>query len=99
MTVLIMTVLSAFRAEVVRQLEYDDGPPPAWRKSSRSTTGNCVEVAAAPGGGVWVRDSKRRAGPVLDVAPEVWARFVADVKAGRAGAMCAHMPPCGFEGA
>jgi hypothetical protein len=40
-----------------------------WFKSSASASGNCVEVAHLPGGGVAVRDSKNR-----DRAPHVYTR-------------------------
>jgi Domain of unknown function (DUF397) len=40
-----------------------------WFKSSASASGNCVEVAHLPGGGVAVRDSKNR-----DKAPHVYTR-------------------------
>jgi hypothetical protein len=42
-----------------------------WFKSSASASGNCVEVARLPGGGVAVRDSKNR-----DKAPHVYTRAV-----------------------
>jgi hypothetical protein len=52
-----------------------------WRKSTRSTGtgGNCVEVAGFPGG-VGVRDSKDRQGPVLVFDRAAWASFVESVK-------------------
>ncbi|MEU3602689.1 DUF397 domain-containing protein [Streptomyces sp. NPDC006798] len=56
-----------------------------WRKSSRSGSGQgqCVEVAdlTAPSyEAVGVRDSKLPEGPLLMVAPPVFARFVAEVR-------------------
>jgi hypothetical protein len=54
----------------------------AWRKSRRSTGGNCVELAPLPAGGVAVRDSKRPAGPVLRYTAAEWTAFVAGVKDG-----------------
>jgi hypothetical protein len=51
-----------------------------WRKSSYSGNngGQCVEVAAR--GVVFVRDSKDPHGPVLEIAPEMWRKFVRDLK-------------------
>ncbi|WP_031083340.1 DUF397 domain-containing protein [Streptomyces sp. NRRL WC-3549] len=55
--------------------------PPAddltWCKSSYSAGngGDCVEVATTYAS-VYVRDSKRAEGPVLDVGPAQWAAFV-----------------------
>ena len=50
-----------------------------WRKSSYSSDqgGACVEVSAHPLA-VHIRDSKNPAGPVLTVAPDAWAAFVAE---------------------
>ncbi|GGM45591.1 DUF397 domain-containing protein [Micromonospora sonchi] len=49
-----------------------------WRTSTRSVgNGNCVEVATVDGG-VAVRDSKDRHGPVLAFPPSAWCAFVAD---------------------
>ncbi|PWI04642.1 DUF397 domain-containing protein [Streptomyces sp. NWU339] len=49
----------------------------AWFKSSYSAGdgGECVEVAAGSGG-VHVRDSKDKAGPMVSLAPGTWAEFV-----------------------
>ncbi|MFF2508339.1 DUF397 domain-containing protein [Streptomyces sp. NPDC058067] len=59
-------------------------PSPAlhWFKSSYSggNTTECVEVAAAPAG-VRIRDSKRAAGPHLEVSAQAWRRFVATSRA------------------
>jgi hypothetical protein len=52
----------------------------AWRKSSRSAEGNCVEVADDLPGVVGVRDSKDPAGPQLTFTPAAWRAFVAKVK-------------------
>ena len=54
-----------------------------WFKSSHSggTGGDCVEVATNLPGIVAVRDSKDPNGPALVFAPEVWADFIAQVKA------------------
>lgn len=48
-----------------------------WFKSSYSGSegGNCVEVASSPQE-VFVRDSRRMAGPVLTATPAAWAAFV-----------------------
>jgi len=55
----------------------------SWRVSSYTgNTGNCVEVAALPGGGRVVRDTKNRDGDVVAVDASQWARFLAKVKGG-----------------
>lgn len=52
-----------------------------WFKSTRSGTGDCVEVAFVPDG-VAVRDSKDRTGPVLLFTQSEWAALVAGMKDG-----------------
>ncbi|MGH4023987.1 MAG: DUF397 domain-containing protein [Pseudonocardiaceae bacterium] len=52
----------------------------AWRKSSFSNTGNCVEVARGRVG-VLVRDSKDPAGLVLPVTVAGWRAFLVTVTA------------------
>lgn len=58
-----------------------------WVKSSYSggSGDNCVEVAALPGGGFAVRDSKDVNGPVLGFAADDWRAFVRGVKAAEPG--------------
>ncbi|QOC89807.1 DUF397 domain-containing protein [Micromonospora craniellae] len=52
-----------------------------WFKSSRSSdNANCVEVRLA-GGGVGVRDSKDRGGPVLAFGDGAWSAFLHALKA------------------
>ncbi|TDC77513.1 DUF397 domain-containing protein [Streptomyces hainanensis] len=54
-----------------------------WVKSSASMgEGNCVEVAALPGGGVVVRNSRFPEGPALVYTREEMAAFVAGAKLG-----------------
>ncbi|WP_019869340.1 DUF397 domain-containing protein [Salinispora oceanensis] len=54
----------------------------AWRKSTRSQTSNCVEVAPMPAT-VALRDSKDRGGPVLLFARGEWRNFLAATKEGQ----------------
>jgi hypothetical protein len=62
-----------------------------WFKSSYSGNGGqCIEVAAnlvASRGVVPVRDSKNPSGPVLNVAADAFACFVASIQAGEFGAV------------
>ena len=52
-----------------------------WVKSSASTAeGNCVELAALPGGGVAIRNSRFPEGPALVYARAEIAAFVAGAK-------------------
>ncbi len=52
-----------------------------WRKSSRSGVNGCVEVAFVDGG-VAVRDSKDRHGPVLMFTLHEWEAFVGNARDG-----------------
>lgn len=52
-----------------------------WRKSRHSNpSGNCVELAELPVGGVAVRNSRRPSGPVLIYTRAEMAAFVQSVK-------------------
>jgi Domain of unknown function (DUF397) len=54
-----------------------------WRKSTASNpSGNCVEVAALPGGSIAVRNSRFQAGPALVYTRAEVAAFLAGVKNG-----------------
>ena len=53
----------------------------AWRKSTRSGTNGCVEVAFV-GDRVAVRDSKDRGGPVLVFTSHEWEAFVGGLRDG-----------------
>ncbi len=53
----------------------------AWRKSTYSGNGNCVEVAV-PESGMAVRDSKDPKGPALHFTGEAWTAFLAEVTGG-----------------
>ena len=55
-----------------------------WVKSSFSfSNGNCVEVAALPGGSVGVRDSRNPAGPVLRFTRDGWDTFLTGARRGK----------------
>ena len=57
-----------------------------WRKSIRSSSGNCVEIAvSAETGTVLMRDSQHPAGPTLEFDAAVFGEFIAFVKDGEAG--------------
>ena len=49
-----------------------------WRKSSYSSSGNCVEVAGVRGG-IKVRDTKNRDGSVLRFDARTWQRFTREL--------------------
>ena len=54
-----------------------------WRKSKWSNpSGNCVEVAELPGGGVAVRNSRHPSGPALVYSRDEISAFLAGVKDG-----------------
>ncbi|MFI6079082.1 DUF397 domain-containing protein [Actinoplanes sp. NPDC051343] len=56
----------------------------AWRKSTRSDEGNCVEVSPSDSGRhVGVRDTKDRGGSILEFDLNSWKRFIEEVRAGR----------------
>ena len=67
-------------------MEYSDFAPGGvgshWRKSSRSTTTNCVELAGRVPG-VAVRDSKNPDQPLLAFGPRGWSAFAAGTRSGR----------------
>jgi hypothetical protein len=52
-----------------------------WRKSSRSSSGNCVEIASLAGV-IVVRDSKDTAGPVLTFGTKSWRQFLTGIRDG-----------------
>jgi hypothetical protein len=57
-----------------------------WRTSSFSGgQGQCVEVAEAPGGGRYLRDTKDRSRPEHYFTAGEWDAFVKGVKAGEFG--------------
>ena len=51
----------------------------AWRKSTRSGNGNCLETAAVPGG-IAVRDSADQDGPALAFTARAWTAFTTTLK-------------------
>lgn len=53
-----------------------------FRKSGGSDTGGCVEVAAVPGGGVQVRDTKNREGGIQAYTDHEWRVFIEGAKRG-----------------
>lgn len=54
-----------------------------WQKSRRSNpSGNCVEMAALPAGGIAVRNSRDPYGPVLIYTSEEIAAFIAGARDG-----------------
>lgn len=63
---------------IVEALRSRRMPAGGWFTSSYSGAGGqCVEVLFRPGGGAWVRDSKRHGrGPVLRFTAAEWDAFV-----------------------
>jgi hypothetical protein len=53
-----------------------------WRKSARSGSNGCVEIAFVDGQ-VAVRDSKHKDGPVLVFTPREWEAFLGGVTDGQ----------------
>ncbi|MFF7214603.1 DUF397 domain-containing protein [Streptomyces sp. NPDC008238] len=69
--------------------EFDNGVPATdiegavWRKSGRSNpSGNCVELAALPGGGFAMRNSRHPGGPALIYTRAEIEAFLGGVKDG-----------------
>jgi hypothetical protein len=56
-------------------------PSYVWRKSTKSGTGNCVEVSNS-GDSVLVRDSKNRLGGILEFTIHEWEAFLAGARLG-----------------
>ncbi|MFC0101074.1 DUF397 domain-containing protein [Micromonospora marina] len=58
-------------------------PPMRWLKSRRSNpSGNCVELAELPGGGIAVRNSRHPEGPALIYTVDEIAAFVLGARDG-----------------
>jgi hypothetical protein len=58
-------------------------PPVTWHKSRRSNPhGNCVEVAALPGGGFAVRNSRDPEGPALIYTADELTAFIQGARDG-----------------
>jgi hypothetical protein len=54
-------------------------PCSAWRTSTASNSGGCVEVAVVDGS-MLVRDSKNRDGVVLSISSAQWSAFLAHTR-------------------
>ncbi|MBT8227756.1 MAG: DUF397 domain-containing protein [Dactylosporangium sp.] len=58
-------------------------PPLAWQKSKRSNpSGNCVEMAPLPNGGIAVRNSRDPNGPALVYTLDEMSAFIGGVRDG-----------------
>lgn len=67
----------------MNQNPHDTPQDTEFRKSSYSTDQQgCVEVADAPNGGRWLRDTKDRAKPAHYYTAHEWNAFIAGVKDG-----------------
>jgi hypothetical protein len=55
----------------------------AWRVSSYTGNGSCVEVARNLPGIVAVRDSKDRGGPALALSPGAWRALLDGIRDGQ----------------
>lgn len=60
-------------------------PELRFRKSSRCSSGGCVEVALLVDGGTAVRASGDRTRPPLTFSRQEWLHFVSGVKSGEFG--------------
>lgn len=58
-----------------------DDEVPRWRKSTRSTSGACVEIAPYQEM-ILMRDSKDPGGPVLTFGRDAFATFIEGIQAG-----------------
>jgi Domain of unknown function (DUF397) len=58
---------------------YDQKSALAWRKSTHSNSGGCLEVTSAKGF-VRLRDSKQPHSPVLSIPPKAWTALIAQVR-------------------
>jgi hypothetical protein len=68
-------------------------PPLHWQKSRRSNpSGNCVELAELPGGGIAVRNSRYPEGPALIYTVDEIAAFVLGARDGDFDNLIAHGP-------
>jgi hypothetical protein len=74
-----------------REIEMDLTPngmsaallPVTWQKSRRSNpSGNCVELAELPGGGIAMRNSRDPDGPALIYTPEEITAFILGARDG-----------------
>jgi Domain of unknown function (DUF397) len=55
----------------------------AWRKASSSAgNGECIEVAAASGKRIFIRDSKDPGGPILSCSADTFQSFLYATKSG-----------------
>jgi hypothetical protein len=57
----------------------DEGSTIVWKKSSKSNSGSCVEVAFVSGT-VLIRDSRNADGGVLATSPMAWIVFLTRVR-------------------
>jgi hypothetical protein len=53
-----------------------------FRRSSRCSTGGCIEVALLPGGGAAVRDSTNHTQEPLAFGKQQWSHFMSSLKNG-----------------
>jgi hypothetical protein len=69
--------------EISNGMAASELPEARWRKSAHSNpSGNCVELAPLPGGGVAVRNSRHPNGPALIYSRGEMAAFIQGAKNG-----------------